>query len=70
MAGATGDVDDAARPVLALHLPVDPDREPQRADQVHLNGERVEQHRAFEVVVGGGRPLDARDQGGDILGMR
>ena len=45
--------------VLQFHLAVDPDGEPQRTDQVHLHGERVEQHGAFEVVVGARCALDA-----------
>ena len=70
MARAAGDVDDAAGAVLVAHLAVHADGEPQRADEVHLDGERVKQHGALEVVVGARRALDARHQCGNVLGVR
>ena len=56
--------------VLAAHLPVDAKGEPQRADQVHLDGERVEQRRPLEVVVGARRTLDPADQFRDVFDVR
>ena len=53
--------------VLAAHLPVDAEREPQRADQVHLDGEGVEKRRPLEVVVGARRALDPLHQFGDVF---
>ena len=57
-------------PSCSSHLAIDPDGEPQRADQVHLHGERVEQHGAFEVVVGARCPLQFGHQRRDVLDVR
>ena len=70
VARAAGDVDDRPGAVLVAHLPVDADGEPQRADEVHLDREGVEQHRALEVVVAARRALDLRDERGDVLDVR
>jgi hypothetical protein len=51
-------------------LAVSPDGEPHRADQVHLHGEGVEQHGAFEVVVAARRALQSLHQDGDVFGVR
>jgi hypothetical protein len=67
---AAGDVDAATGAVLIAHLSVYADGEPQRTDQVHLDGERMKQHGPLEVVVGAGRALDARHQRGNVLGVR
>src|SRR3954447_523883 len=67
MTGAAGDVYDRPDTVLAAHLPVDADGEPQRADQVHLDGEGVEQRGPLEIVVGARRTLELGDEFRHIL---
>ena len=70
MPGAAGDVDDAADAVLGGHLPVHPDGEPQRADQIHLHREGVEQRGALEVVVAARCALNALHQFGNAFRVR
>ena len=67
MSGAARYVDDATRSVLVAHLAVGADGEPQRADEVHLDGEGVKQHGALEVVVGARSALDAGHQRRNVL---
>src|ERR1700742_4456173 len=70
MPGTAGDVDDAAEAVLGDHLPVYPDGEPQRADQIHLHCEGVKQRGAFEVVVAARCTLNTLHEFGNALRMR
>src|SRR5215210_8509743 len=70
VACTAGDVDDGAYAVLAAHLPIDAQGEPQRADQVHLDGEGVEKGSPLVVVSGTRRALDLADQLRYVLDVR